>query len=183
DLVIGTIEYHFGVKIDNYVLIGFDAFKEIIDYFGGINMDVSKAEAEAMAKFDCVVAPGDNVLLNGEEALWYSRIRKLDSDFKRTERQRAVASKIIEKARKSNLVDLVSVANKIAPSIETDLPQAKIYSLGASAVFSYLKYEVIDATIPAPGLWKSETFKSQSILRVDIEKNREYLAEFLYGIN
>ena len=102
-LVMDTIEYNFKIDIDNYVMIGFEAFEKIIDSVGGIEVDVSQSEAKEMAKFGCVLTAGKNVHLNGEQALWFSRVRKMDSDFHRTSRQRLIFEKAFAKAKKMGI--------------------------------------------------------------------------------
>lgn len=180
ELVLDTIEYNFNIQIDNYVMVGFDVFESIIDAIGGLNMDISDKEAKEMKNFDCIVETGNDVLLNGEQALWYARIRKIDSDFHRTARQREIIEKVIEKLKKTKVTTLIDIVSEIAPLVETDIPRNELVKLGMGSLFSYLRYDIKQTSIPADGMWKNATIKSQSVLQINLEQNREYLKDFLY---
>ncbi|MGI6773073.1 MAG: LCP family protein [Clostridiales bacterium] len=180
NLVMDTIEYNFKIKIDNYVMIGFDAFQKIIDAVGGIEVDVSKAEAKEMANFGCVVTAGTNVHLNGEQALWFARVRKMDSDFQRTSRQRLVIEKAFAKAKKLGVGKLLELANQIAPLVSTDLDKSELLKLGANGVVKYLGYSIMQGSVPAKGTWSDAKISGQAVLKVDFKKNIDYLKEFIY---
>ena len=70
---------------------------------------------------------GDNKL-TGEQALTYCRIRKIDTDFVRTQRQRTVMSAILKKAL-TNPFKLYKMAYNSAPYIETDLSKGEFMDL------------------------------------------------------
>ncbi|MBQ4207298.1 MAG: LCP family protein, partial [Clostridia bacterium] len=91
-MLVDTIEYNFKVRIDDYVIIDFEGFKKLIDLMGGLDVDgVTAAEAKYMRDVVKIVycKEGKNHF-TGAASLWYCRIRKLDDDFHRTERQRKV---------------------------------------------------------------------------------------------
>lgn len=99
--VVETIEYNFGVKIDGYVVTDFEMFKVLVDSLGGVNVDVTEKEAKEVTNHpkrygNVTLEAGDNKL-TGEQALAYCRIRKIDTDFVRTQRQRTVMSAILKK--------------------------------------------------------------------------------------
>ena len=89
------------------VYMRFDMFEALVDGIGGVEVEVSEGEASHMNSYFKLgtsgkadkVEPGENVYLNGYQALCYARIRKLDSDFQRTERQQKIISAIIEKMK------------------------------------------------------------------------------------
>ena len=98
-----TLELNFKVDIQYYALVDFEIFITIVDELGGINVDVTEKESyytyhSGDVKVPVRIEAGEDVLLNGEQALWYSRIRYLDSDFQRTQRQRKVITAIVDKA-------------------------------------------------------------------------------------
>lgn len=179
--VLDTIEYNFNVSIDNYVLVDFVAFETIVDKLGGIQVEVTEKEAKNMREeFFLNTQAGENVLLNGNEALWYSRIRYLDSDFMRTQRQRKVITSIVGKARKTNKLELVDVLKDILPLVETDLDPMKLTKLAIGSGLIYIRYDIEQTRIPADGTWKSATKKGQSVLEADIGANQKHLKYFLY---
>ncbi|NLX78419.1 MAG: LCP family protein [Clostridiales bacterium] len=179
-LVMDTIEYNFKIDIDNYVMIGFEAFEKIIDSVGGIEVDVSQSEAKEMAKFGCVVTAGKNVHLNGEQALWFSRVRKMDSDFHRTSRQRLIFEKAFAKAKKMGIPKLLEIANNVAPLISTDLDKNELLKLGANGIVKYLSYDIMQGSVPVQGSWSNARISGQAVLKVDLKKNIEYLKEFIF---
>lgn len=187
-LVIDTIETNFKVDIDNYVMVNFDIFVEIVNELGGIDVDVSKAEADAMAKFDCIVEPGEKVHLDGEQTLWYARIRKCDSDFQRTSRQREVVTLLFDKLKTKNVKELYELGLNVLQKVQTgftksDLKKMIVDIKNRNSIISYLSYDIEQMSIPADGTWNDATIKGQMVLEVDIDKNTELLKEFIYGDN
>lgn len=179
--VIDTIEYNFNIKIDNYILVDFESFKTIVDRLGGVHVEVTQKEAKNMREeFFLNTQAGENVLLDGNEALWYSRIRYLDSDFMRTQRQRKVITSVIEKARMTNKFELIDILEDILPLAETNLDPMELTKLAIGAGLFYIRYDIEQAKIPADGTWKNATKKGQSVLEADIGANQQYLNYFIY---
>ena len=180
-LVMDTLEYNFNVKIDHYVLVDFEMFKNIVNKLGGITVEVTEKEAKYMRnEVHLDIQAGENVKLDGNEALWYCRIRYLDSDFMRTQRQRKVISAIIEKAKSTPIPTLVEMVQEILPDVETDLTQSELMKLAGGAALSYIRYDVEQMRIPVDETWKSKRIKGQDVLSLDIEKNQQLLYDFLY---
>ncbi len=181
-----TLEMNFKVDIQYYALVDFEIFTTIVDELGGINVDVTQKESHYTYNSGDVGVPvripaGEDVLLNGEEALWYSRIRYLDSDFQRTQRQRKVITAIVEKASTKSLPELYSLAETIIPLIQTNMSSTKIMSLGLAAVKDRVyNYPIVQHQVPAEGTWRSETISGVgSSLVMDMEKNQRLLHSFL----
>lgn len=180
-LVMDTLEYNFNAKIDHYVLVDFDMFKNIVNKLGGITVEVTEKEAKYMRNdVHLDIQAGEAVQLDGNEALWYCRIRYLDSDFMRTQRQRKVISAIIDKAKSTPIPTLIEMVQEILPDVETDMKQSDLMKLASGAALSYMRYDVEQMRIPADGTWKSKTIKGQDVLSLDIEKNQQLLYDFLY---
>jgi polyisoprenyl-teichoic acid--peptidoglycan teichoic acid transferase len=179
--VIDTIEYNFNIKIDSYILVDFQAFMTIIDRLGGVNVEVTEKEAKAMRdEYFLKTQAGDNVHLDGNEALWYSRIRYLDSDFMRTFRQRKVMTSVIEKAKSTPMLQLIDIMKDILPVVETDLNPMELTKLAVGAGLIYIRYDIDQARIPADDTWKNATKKGQSVLETDIGANQTFISDFLY---
>ncbi len=178
-LTMDTIEYNFGVDIDNYILVDFEMFREIIDSIGGITVEITQKEADFINRTTkSVVKAGINEL-DGKKALIYSRIRKLDSDFNRTLRQRKVITAIIEKLKQINPLDLIGVIKVILPMITTDINPVGMIIIAISAL-SCIGAGIDQLQIPADDAYVSKTIKGQAALVPDIEKNVEKLKEFIY---
>lgn len=180
ELVMETIEVNFGINVDNYMLVDFNAFKDIIDNLGGVTVEVEQREAEYINKTSRQkIDYGKNVELNGEEALVYVRIRYLDSDFYRTQRQRKVISAIIESAKQTNPVELIKTVEGIMPYIETDMSPLQLTVLAESAVF-YIGYDVVQGRVPFDGAYSNKTINGQAVLYIDLEKTKKLVNEFVY---
>lgn len=181
-----TLELNFKVDVQYYALVDFEIFTTIVDSIGGINVDVTEKESYYTYHSGKVNVPvrieaGEDVLLNGEQALWYSRIRYLDSDFNRTQRQRKVITAIVEKASKMSVTELYALAEKIIPLVKTNMSSNEIMSLGLAAVKNKVySYPIVQHQIPADGTWSDKTIQGVGAsLVMDIPLNQELLHSFL----
>lgn len=181
-LTMDTLEYNFGVRIDYYIRINFKVFRQVVDLLGGITVDdVSAKEAKYMREELSLrgVKKGTNTF-NGKKALWYCRMRYVDNDFRRTQRQRKVISAIISKALRTNPFKLMGIVKEVLPNISTNIKQEELRSLAIGAVFQYLHYDMYQQQIPAEGTWKDARINGQAVLKTDIDENAKILKEFIY---
>lgn len=188
-LLVDTLEYNFKIRIDNYMLVSFEMFTTIIDKLGGVDVEITEKEAkyinskDHMSREDGFAFPdtlsGGMQHFTGAQALWYSRIRYLDSDFMRTARQRKVISALVKKATQQQPTTLLSMAEEIMPMIRTDLTEDEIMNLGLHAL-TYLQYDIVQQQIPAQDAYKSGKRRSQDVLLPDMDKNRSLLKTFIF---
>ena len=125
------VEQNFGIPIDHTVEIDFTAFVKIIELLGGVDIELTKAEADYLNSDECAYYGYEKVkegpqTLNGLQALAYARIRAIDSDFARTNRQRTVINSLIQKMRSMKLWDLHKLATEILPMVTTDMTDDEI---------------------------------------------------------
>ncbi len=180
-LLMDTLEYNFGVEIDEYVMVNYDVFIELVDLLGGITIhDVTAAEAKYMTEKVNIknFKEGTNTI-KGRAAMWYCRIRYVDNDFRRTERQRKVLSAIIDKATKTNPLTLVEIVKEVLPNISTNIDRNHLLTLGAGALV-YMRYDILQQQIPAEGTWSNARINGQDVLKMDFEKNKTIIKEFIY---
>jgi polyisoprenyl-teichoic acid--peptidoglycan teichoic acid transferase len=97
DLTQMTFEYNFGVRPDHYIMIEMDAFKEVIDSLGGVNVDVEAALTDWRDHYGYYSVNPGTVYMDGETALWYARSRYSSNDLVRNRRQQEVLKAILEK--------------------------------------------------------------------------------------
>ncbi len=188
-LLVDTLEYNFKIRIDNYMFVSFEMFTTIIDKLGGVDVEITEKEAkyinskDHMSRDDGFAFPeplsGGMQHFTGAQALWYSRIRYLDSDFMRTARQRKVISALVRKATQQSPAELFELVGEVMPLVRTDLTEDEIMNLGLHAL-SYLQYDIVQQQIPAQDAYKSGTRRSQSVLLPDMEKNRSVLKTFVF---
>ncbi len=180
-LVVDTIEYNFGVDIDHYVMVDFDMFTQIIDSLGGVEVEVTKKEAKFINNTTRqTVESGENVHLNGEEALVYCRIRKLDSDYMRTYRQRKVITALIEQAKTAGISKLIQTMNDVFPLIQTDMSAAEITALAYKAGVGVLAFDIEQNRVPIDEHMSPETINGQWVEVLDLEATKEYLQDYIY---
>ena len=189
-LLVDTLEYNYKIKIDNYMFVNFDMFTTIIDSLGGIDVAITEKEAKYINSKDHMtsveasafpeeIKSGDAVHLTGAQALWYSRIRYLDSDLMRTQRQRKVITAIFEKAV-ANPGEVVGMLGDIMPMIKTNLTSDELMQLGMNAP-KYMTYTIAQQQIPANKTYKSERKNGEDVLVINLEKNRDILHDFIYN--
>lgn len=151
ELAIRTLNENFGLNILHYAAVDFVALVEIVDAVGGVDIDITEAEMEQInvnvvsSRF--VFRPlgysatkltrcGQGTHLDGLQALGYARIRKIDSDFTRANRQRILLNALLKKIR-SRLWDPVMLARlgrALAHSIKTNMSAVELLSLGEKAL-------------------------------------------------
>ena len=184
--LIDTLEMNFKISIPYYVVVDFEIFTTIVDALGGVNVDVTEKESRYSKRSDngeklVPIEAGEDILLNGEQALWYARMRKLDSDFMRTQRQRKVISAIVEKAKTQDINALMKLAETIIPLVKTNLSANEIMKTGASAFLKQVySYPIVQQQIPAEGTWSSKNISGVgSSLVMNDDENVKILQSFL----
>ena len=145
------IEQNFGIHVDHTIEVGFESFARIIDGFGGVEVEVTDAEAYYMTKeigYIGEIEPGLQVL-DGQEALAYARIRKIDGDRQRAARQRTVITALIDKCRGMDLAAAHRAAEYVLPSIITDMTNEEItkYILELLPILKDLKLNSITCPV------------------------------------
>lgn len=145
---ISMLNKNLDLNITDYMTVDFNAVVECIDLLGGIELTITDAEAHYMIGYieelnkltgntSEVPKTGGTYLLDGVQATAYARIRyTAGDDYKRTERQRIVITKMIEKAQQSNLKTINSVIDEMFIEIETSFSNKELIALAAKA-FDY----------------------------------------------
>ena len=185
-LLYKTITKNFGIKADGYAIVDFAAFKEVVDTIGGVEVELTDAEykylttAYAKTKGSVKkVKPGLNTL-NGEQALAYTRIRQdAKADFGRTERQRTVLQSVFTKAKSMSIGELLGLAEKILPSIATDLKNEEITSY-IMTVLTMGTTEFQQFRIPVDYSFQNQTINGMQVLVPDIQMNVQALQQFIF---
>ncbi len=124
-LAINSINKNLDLNITEYVTINFDSVINIVDAIGGVEIYVTDAEARSIPG----ISNAGTYNLNGKQALAYGRIRKIDSDYARTERMRHVIEKVFEKAQRMDVLTLNNLVNKLLPSVSTNITQTEILKM------------------------------------------------------
>lgn len=173
DLLDATLKQNFGVEVDANVEVNFDGFTDIIDILGGVPVELTNSEARALGLY-----AGQNTL-SGKSALAYARLRSIDSDFNRTERQRKVISGLFTSLKNAGFSEITGLVDTIFPLVTTDMTNKKILSY-ASDLFPMLSTASISSVrIPADGAYTQNSMRGMAVIVADMEANRELLKETL----
>lgn len=180
---------NYKIKIDNYVSINFESFVKVIDTLGGVTVPITEAEANYMNRTTRVKGfeSGDSVLLNGERALIYSRIRKNDSEIERTRRQRCVITSLIQNVKSSSFSDLNKAIETFLPYVTTNFRTSEIISLGTQALSEgWMQYEINSMVEPSEefrmGVSKFQTYTGKlDVWIVDYIKAARELQLAIFG--
>ncbi|MCD8190804.1 MAG: LCP family protein [Clostridiales bacterium] len=184
ELLDATIEENFAIVIDYNVEVDFEGFEDIIETLGGIDVELTEAEAEYInGKMDQDTLTEGVNHLTGEEALWYVRTRKVgNSDFERTERQRRVLEIIYEDLMDASWLKLLKVYDSVADNITTDMTNTQIISIAYSAYTMDLS-EMNSYRIPADGTYYNAILGAgmEVLIPNDWDETRALLWDYLYS--
>lgn len=176
-----TMQKNFSLYMDGCIEVDFSRFSQIIDILGGVTIELRQDEADAINKS----VPGSLTagihLLNGDQALAYSRIRNLDDDgdFSRTGRQRKLLSSLLDSYRNADLLTILSMVVDTLPMISTDLSKRQILVLAAKLFPLLDDPEILSQRIPGDGTYSYSTIRNMDVLTADMENIREQLRESL----
>lgn len=180
ELLIKTIQNNFKIKIDNYAMVDFNMFKDLIDGLGGITVDITEKEAEFINRTSHAKVTAGQNHLDGDYALIYCRIRKLDSDFERTSRQRKVITAIFKQIKEQNIFVTLKALDSVLPNITTDISPLKLLIKGLGSP-KYLSYGKAELRLPVDNGYYDKTINGQAALVIDEDKNISAVQEFIYS--
>ncbi len=195
ELLMQTIEQNFDIHISRYVLVNFEAFANLVDAVGGVDLELTSKEVEYvngyLVEYNILLGrpegtdyfddlSGGMVHLNGPQALAYCRNRYIGTDFGRTERQRKVLTEVIHKLPKGMLTNPKKLIDGLMPNLTTNLTQTECYRLSLMAP-KILTYDIVQNSIPIEGTYKDATIREMAVLEVDFDANKKFLQENLYG--
>ncbi|WP_347299666.1 LCP family protein [Clostridium perfringens] len=192
---IETIQNNFGIKLNNYVIVDFNAFVKVIDAINGIEVTVKDYELDELNKYildgggseeDLLPSPG-TYNLNGYQALSYARIRKVgNGEYERTERQRAVLQIALEKVKDMSTVKLVSLLNELFPYVKTNisLGNAMDYGFTALNVGKKCNFEIEQFRVPLDSISKGGIINNNGwVFVIDKVETSKALQEFIFNDN
>ena len=204
ELTMKTINELLGLNIEKYVIVNFTGFTQICEALGGIEMDITEAEKEQinlnvwsqlqiayengwdesnLTDANGYLGPndyGENIHLNGRQALAYARIRKIDSDWERTNRQRKVLVAMMDKMRGTNMLQLLQLGGSLMQYVETNMTLEEIISIADKVLNSGLEGAETMA-VPVTDTYVQETRNNQSMFYdIDWTTNAREVQNFIY---
>ncbi len=193
DLLYETIALNFNLKLDGCVMVNFENFEKIIDKLGGLEITLTAGEARYLNSTNYISNPEyrkvkeGKQLLNGNQVLGYSRIRKRatitgnNNDYGRTDRHRIILNAIFDKYKTKDKAELAAMMFEFLPMITTDIDDKNFEAL----LNAYVKMgpaEMSQLRIPADGAFEDNVkVRGMSVLIPDIQENVEILHSFIFG--
>ena len=176
-----TLRENFDLHIDGNIEVDFSQFSQIIDLLGGVELELREDEAAEINKETGSGLTAGLQTLNGEQALAYSRIRKLDADgdFTRSSRQRKVMNALLSQYRNIKWKDLLPLMDQLLPLISTDMNYGKLVLLAMEILPKLSNARITSQRIPADGTFSDETIDGMAVLSADLDANRQLLREKL----
>lgn len=192
ELLYKTIATNFGISLDGYAEVDFEAFKDIVDEVGGVEIELTEQEAQYLNTTNYIsgkknrnVVPGWNTM-NGAQALGYCRVRKraningTNNDQGRTERQRMVMSGIFDKVKKMPMSKWMDIIDVVLPNITTDISNGDIISY-ATDIVTMGTTEIDQYRIPVEGHYSNGNSPTDGeVLTLDLPANKQLLQDFLF---
>ena len=190
---VNMLNRNLDLDIEDYVSVNFLAMADVVDALDGVDIELTDEEVVHMNNY-CVetsevtgksyerIEPevGGTYHLNGVQAVSYARIRyTAGGDFTRTERQRLLIEKVVEKAKDAGIVKINEIIDAVLPEVSTSLSASEILQM-AVGVFDYTlgdsKGFPFDSATPesVPG------YSGSYVVPVGLENNVIQLHEFLF---
>lgn len=189
-MAINMLNMNLDLDIEDYVTVDFGAISDMIDQLGGVEITIEEEELEAFNKYVTETArvagkeahkidePG-NYLMDGSQATTYARIRSTaGGDFTRTERQRIVIEKAVEKIQKADLLTINNIISEVFPQISTSFTLQEILYYAQA----YSQYKLLENTgFPFDQTTDTISGLGSIVIPQNLTDNVSQLHEFLFG--
>ena len=182
-----ALERNLNLHIDDYATFNWKAVVDAINVLGGVDIEISDKEFAYINSFITETVNSTGVgsyqlehggmnHLDGVQAVAYARLRLMDTDFNRTERQRKVLGQAMEKAKNSKFKTLRTLVGAVYPQISTSIgvddvlalaKGAKKYYIGQTSGFPFSHQEM-------------KIGKKSCVIPTTLESNVVQLHMFLY---
>lgn len=191
-LVTQTISDNFAINIEGYISVDFESFPKIIDSMGGINITLTKEEAEYLNTTNYISIKANRTMIegkqtvNGDQALGYCRIQEvpnkddLEYDFGRVTRAKAVLNQLFQKASGMSLGDMLYSMNEVLPYLRTNLTKEKFRSM--LETMSEIGMSQLDSLrVPIYQYYSRETLNNHTIYVPEVEETTKKIETLIYG--
>lgn len=187
---INMLNKNLDLNIQDYVTFDFASVAKAIDALGGVKIDVKEEEVQYLNKFlgetarvagtePHEVTKSGEQLLDGTQATTYARIRSTaGGDFTRTERQRLVIEKMVEKLQESKLTTINKMIDELLPTVKTSFSTTDILAYAKD----FAKYRIAASTgFPFDKTTDTISGLGSIVIPVTLESNVQKLHEFFYS--
>jgi LCP family protein required for cell wall assembly len=183
DLLNQTLYNHYGVEINGNFEVVFSGFEDIINYLGGVDIELTSAEAKYLREAGHSYVKKGMCHLRGNTALLYARLRSIDNDYNRAERQRNVMMSLLDAYKGLDKSEMLTLLYDILPYLTTNMTQTDIVNYAMDLFPMLSESEATPMRLPVDGTFDtgfikvSEGQKLWCQLNIDFEANRKILDE------
>lgn len=185
-LALKTINQAYGMNITDYAYLNFAEFRALIDYIGGVELDVNEIELASInyTTIEKDKLPGTGFQrLDGRQALAYARVRS-DSDKNRTGRQREVLIAVYEQVRKQPISKLPETVKQALKSCHTNMSADEIMDIASWAILNLPSIESLSLPNAQLKPWQGILDKARGWVTVyDLDAAKRVLYSFLYEVD
>lgn len=184
---VSALEDNFDLQINDYATFNWKAVVDAINILGGVDLEITDKEFAYINSFITETVESTGVgshhlersgmnHLDGVQAVAYARLRLMDTDFNRTERQRKVLGLAMEKAKSADTQTLLSLVQAVYPQVSTSIgiddllgmaKNARKYYIGQTSGFPFSHQEI-------------KISKKSCVVPTTLESNVIQLHKFLY---
>lgn len=186
-----ALAQNFDLSVDHTVTVNFSVLSDLVDQVGGVELDIEEKERKALNAMireynaDYGLSGGEIMesgtqVLDGRQALCYSRLRKIDSDFQRTSRQQRVLEGLLHQLSSLSKWQLLRLAVQNLSRVETDLTFGDLVSL-APMLTAGNGLSLECTHVPFDGTYQEDTIHGMMVLVPDLSACRSKLRRFLDG--
>lgn len=194
---ISCIEHLYKITIDDYVIVNFSSFEDIVDSLGGVTLELTSREINEInnhqKRYGNVTIEktfegnSGKIKLDGKQALAYCRIRKIDSDNMRADRQKTCLMEIFNQTKDASNTKLLKVATSLIPYVKTGFSKSEILQIGKYAFsqgwlgYDFKTKNVPESRINLKGAGGNFKFAGAWIWKCDYPQDAYNLQMWIYG--
>lgn len=182
------ISTHLNIKVEKYVIFNFQQIANIIDYLGGVEIEVEASEAAYLKRYPLSptqTTPQMNragtYLFTGRAAVIYMRMRKGNTggDFMRTARVRNVLSILADKCRVMTYDQAKALLDSVVENATKTNMSGEDLIIALDQAFSLRSCVIEELRLPQDDARKPITYAGMSVQEVNWAMCREDMAEYL----
>lgn len=187
--VVKALNRNLDIDIDDYATFNWKAVADAINILGGIDVEITKSEFYYINAFISETVKATGVAstqlksagmnhLDGVQAVAYGRLRLMDTDYARTERQRKVISLAFEKMKKADWATINNIVQTVFPQVATSIEINDLLKIGRNIT----RYHLTETTgFPSELREKKMGRKGACVIPQTLESNVIELHHFLFG--
>lgn len=194
--LLDTLNYNFKLDLKDYLIINMRGAEDVVDAMGGLDLDMP-GEEEQLEYLNSVIwdtnkemngekywaAPiqhGGRQHLNGRQSIAFARMRKLDSDFVRMQRQQTVLKALFEAFKQSSTLEKLQVLRESLNLVTTNVSNRSLLGL-ALACLNHATEPIATLSVPMEGFFDDQIVNGSAVIIPHIRELTPRLHEFLYG--